>query len=402
MPSVTGCRTADIHIASNDPNESRFDINLVGNLTITDAIDLSGGFNIEVGITPWLAQTTTAHDGHDAARSGTITGGQDCWMQTTITGPGTLCYWWKVSSESGYDFLEFYLDGVLQRGRISGEVNWQQVSINLPDGSHSVKWRYKKDWATSSGQDAGWVDEVSFLPDNPSPVTTWLLGNGFTADANLQSDPNGDGVSLLMAYALNLDPRLVLSGNIPKPVLAGNQLSLTFYAGSEGITYLAETSTDLHTWTTTGVTISAADANKFRTASVPMTGSQRFMRLGVSVAETPVTAWLLANGFPTDTNLQSDPNVDGVNLLMAYALNLNPRQNLSGNIPQPMLVGNQMSLTFYAGSAGVTYTVESSTDLQTWSADGVTVLVDPQDSNYRTATVNRTGPVRFMRLGVQY
>jgi hypothetical protein len=282
MPTATGCRTADIHIASNDANQNPFDFNLTGNLTLADAIDLSGVFTVDVGITPWLAQTTTSHDGHGAACSGTITDGQDSWMQTTITGPGTLSYWWKVSSESGYDFLEFYLDGVLQRGRISGEVNWQQVSINIPVGSHSVKWCYKKDGATSSGQDAGWVDEVSFVSDNPSPVTTWLLANGFIADTNLQSDPNGDGVSLLMAYALNLDPNLNLSGSVPKPVIAANQMSLTFYGGNADVTYAVETSTDLQNWSTDGVTVSVPDGDNVRTATVNKTGPRRYLRLGVS------------------------------------------------------------------------------------------------------------------------
>ena len=47
-----------------------------------------------------------------------------------------------------------------------------------------------------------------------------------------------------MAYALNLDPKQNLSGSMPKPVIAGNQMSLTFYAGSSGVTYSAETSTE--------------------------------------------------------------------------------------------------------------------------------------------------------------
>lgn len=34
-------------------------------------------------------------------------------------------FWWKVSSESTYDKLQFILNDVLQSGSISGEVNWQ-------------------------------------------------------------------------------------------------------------------------------------------------------------------------------------------------------------------------------------------------------------------------------------
>ncbi|MCX6874730.1 MAG: cadherin-like beta sandwich domain-containing protein, partial [Verrucomicrobia bacterium] len=121
------------------------------------------------GDAAWFAQSTTTHDGVDAARSGTISASQESWMQTTVTGPGTLTYWWKVSSESGYDYLEFYLDGVLQSGRISGEVEWQQCSRIIPDGSHPLQWRYMKDGSLNRGQDAGWVDQVDFLMDHQPP-----------------------------------------------------------------------------------------------------------------------------------------------------------------------------------------------------------------------------------------
>jgi hypothetical protein len=86
-------------------------------------------------------------------------------MQTTVTnGPGTLTFWWSVSSELGYDYLEFYLDGILQNGRISGEVSWTQQTFNIAAGSHTLRWRYFKDIGLSSGQDRGWVDQVSFVP----------------------------------------------------------------------------------------------------------------------------------------------------------------------------------------------------------------------------------------------
>lgn len=46
-----------------------------------------------------------------AAQSGAIDDSQESWIATEVTGPGTLTFWWKVSSESGYDWLRFYLDG---------------------------------------------------------------------------------------------------------------------------------------------------------------------------------------------------------------------------------------------------------------------------------------------------
>ena len=121
------------------------------------------------------------------------------------------------------------------------------------------------------------VDMGSFTPTKP-----WLIDHGFPFDANLQSDPNSDGVSLLMAYALGIDPRQNLSGSMPQPVFGNGWMSLVFYAGSEGITYKAETSGNMHNWTSEGVSLSAPDANGYRTASIPADEPLRFIRLVVS------------------------------------------------------------------------------------------------------------------------
>jgi hypothetical protein len=115
-----------------------------------------------------------------------------------------------------------------------------------------------------------------------SPQAAWLAGHGLPVDSDLNSDSNGDGVSLLMAYALNLNPHLNLGGSLPGPVLTAGQLNLSFHAGAAGITYVVETCTDLTDWTTEGVSLSAPDENQVRTATVDRSGPCRFMRLVVS------------------------------------------------------------------------------------------------------------------------
>jgi len=124
-----------------------------------------------------------------------------------------------------------------------------------------------------------WQGYAAVNMGNSTPAATWLLSNNLPYNADLQTDPNGDGVSLLMAYALNLDPKQNLGGSMPKPVMAGNQMSLTFYAGSAGVSYLVQSSTDLQTWSATGVSLSAPDANNFRTATVNQNGPKKFLRI---------------------------------------------------------------------------------------------------------------------------
>ena len=114
-----------------------------------------------------------------------------------------------------------------------------------------------------------------------SPIKTWLITAGLPYDSDLQSDSNQDGVNLLMAYALNLDPSKNLTGSLPKPVLGANQLGISYYSGAPGISYTVVTSTDLIHWTSSGVSVSPPDVNLVRTATVPVGSGARFMRLMV-------------------------------------------------------------------------------------------------------------------------
>ena len=120
------------------------------------------------------------------------------------------------------------------------------------------------------------------IDDIARPATAWLLSHQLPHAANLSEDPDGDGVSLRMAYALNLNPLLNLQNALPAPVVTATDLNLSFYGASRGITYQVETSTDLTSWTTQGVTLSAVGPDGVRTASVPRDTASRFLRLAVS------------------------------------------------------------------------------------------------------------------------
>jgi len=128
-------------------------------VTLGEAVDNTGLTWSTFGSAHWFGQTSTSYYGGDAAQSGKVIDDAYTWIQTTVTGPGTLSFYWKVSSEAGYDYLEFYIDGALQ-SEISGEVNWQQKSFSLASGSHLLVWSYSKDRSVSTGSDAGWLDRV--------------------------------------------------------------------------------------------------------------------------------------------------------------------------------------------------------------------------------------------------
>ncbi len=114
--------------------------------------------------TYWAGQTNVFRTDGEAAVSGAVTHGQESWMQATVTGVTNYSFWWKVSSETNYDLLNFYVDGALQFTN-SGEVNWQlKTNLTLSPGTHTLRWAFTNDATQVGGQNRGWVDDVIFRP----------------------------------------------------------------------------------------------------------------------------------------------------------------------------------------------------------------------------------------------
>ena len=136
------------------------------------ALETSGLTWSAGGAAKWATQSVITHDGVDALKSGLIAGDQESWVETTITGPGTLIFWWKVSSEEGLDLLSFTLDDTVLN-LISGEQDWSSLMYAIDPGSHRIRWSYRKDGSVDDGLDAGWLDQVQLIFNNndlPSPV----------------------------------------------------------------------------------------------------------------------------------------------------------------------------------------------------------------------------------------
>jgi subtilisin family serine protease len=142
----------------------------------------------------WYGQKQTLRSGDTTgyAISADITDSEATSMQASVTGPGTLSFMWSVSSETGWDYLEFWINGVKQSGSISGNVAWAQRSFTLSSGSQTLRWTYRKDESLSSGSDAGFVDRVSFVSGSTPPTTfTLQLNKSGTRYGTVSSSPSG-------------------------------------------------------------------------------------------------------------------------------------------------------------------------------------------------------------------
>ena len=156
-------------------------------ISLADAVDAPNRPWTTNGTPRWIGQTNVSHDGFDAAQSGAIGDDTSTSMQTTVTGPGTIRFWWRVSSEPSNDRLRFYVNGV-EQARISGEVNWERRVFNLGNSNQALQWHYSKDDEIAQGQDRGWVDEVEFFPGtNGAPIVVSINLTGERATLSWMS-----------------------------------------------------------------------------------------------------------------------------------------------------------------------------------------------------------------------
>ncbi|MCD4731158.1 MAG: hypothetical protein K8R74_11180, partial [Bacteroidales bacterium] len=123
------------------------------------------------GNADWFITDVDPYEGTYCAQSGAITHNQTSEMEVelNVTTADNISFYRKVSSESGWDKLFFYIDGT-EKGQWSGEVAWGQVSYPVTAGLHTLKWEYYKDGNTSNGSDCAWVDYIIFPPISPPPA----------------------------------------------------------------------------------------------------------------------------------------------------------------------------------------------------------------------------------------
>jgi hypothetical protein len=91
------------------------------------------------------------------------------------------------------------------------------------------------------------------------------------------SDPDHDGIVNLLEYAFGFDPEKGSAALMPKLGKSGSNATLSFPALRAELTYGVEVSTDLKTWSTTGVTLTTNGTTK--TATYPMSAQKAFLRI---------------------------------------------------------------------------------------------------------------------------
>jgi len=189
----------------------------------------------------WTITSSTVYEGAYSAKSGSITHSQSTTMQVTmdVMQAGDISFYYKVSSESGWDYLQFFID-TSTKGEWSGEQGWAEASYAVTPGQHTFKWTYYKDGSYTSGSDCGWIDNIIFpmigapvsivtsiLPDwtHNVPYSQQLDATGGSGGYTW-SDPSGD----LLGTGLSISAGGLVSGT---PTSVG-EISFTAHVEDNG------------------------------------------------------------------------------------------------------------------------------------------------------------------------
>ncbi|MBN1339078.1 MAG: choice-of-anchor D domain-containing protein [Bacteroidales bacterium] len=187
------------------------------------------------GNLPWTITTTAPYEGTYCSRSGAIGNSQSSsmFLVINVASAGNISFARKVSSETGYDFLKFYIDGSMM-DQWSGNVAWGEVSFPLSQGNHTLKWEYVKDANTIGGSDCAWVDYIIFPPlSPPAPAIA-------VTPVSLDFGQVFIGDNLTKPLTISNNGSMALSGSITTPAgyavaLADNTLAFNVQPGQSTV-----------------------------------------------------------------------------------------------------------------------------------------------------------------------
>jgi hypothetical protein len=177
-------------------------IRLIGNKTagalfglpLPEVLDAPSLAFVRGGNVGFYGQLVMSHDGVDAASSGPLGVREQSWMETTVTGPGSLSFWWKISADTANTAI--FSVNAQPAVQVSGDANWRVETIDFTAGQATLRWTYTNVFNNSSRSNAAWVDEITWIPGESAPRilqpptnTTVLTGSDVTFSVRASGTP---------------------------------------------------------------------------------------------------------------------------------------------------------------------------------------------------------------------
>ena len=124
---------------------------------------------------PWTFCTDEPYEGNYCLKSGSIGNSSETYVVMTydVAENDSIAFYYKVSSESGYDKMHFYIDNQ-EKDNWSGSIGWSRAQYAVTAGTHTFKWSYGKDTSVTSGSDCCWLDFVILPADRSLAVSAGI------------------------------------------------------------------------------------------------------------------------------------------------------------------------------------------------------------------------------------
>ncbi len=209
-------------------------------LTLTGALDAEELVWTTDGAA-WLPQVAVSYDGVDAAQSGQVIGDDVSGLETTLTGPGTLSWSWRLDS-AGNASVDVFLDGQwLSAYEPTGE--WTAETLEIGEGEHTVRFEFWNAGTAATITDCAYLDQVSWVPAvsadpipalaadaTPSAVTNAIENAGFADEAGVMAAIGGSATNYI---AFKTWAQGVAGGE--EAVVASDHAAVSWLLGAEAL-----------------------------------------------------------------------------------------------------------------------------------------------------------------------
>ena len=232
-------------------NNEEYELNLPYSLMIGKAMEdfesnSFSSYNWVNGNKPWEITSSNVYAGSYSARSKTNLGNgsyqntsnSDLSITLNVTEASSISYFRKVSSESNYDFFTFAIDGNVME-ELSGEVDWDHSSFEVTPGTHTFRFRYAKDYSTSSGSDCAWIDNIIFPTSGATmaPTSPLLVIDHYDIEGTYAGNIVLNGNQPVIKVVFNNEGNTVASNIQATLSTDNNNININGNSGSDVVSY---------------------------------------------------------------------------------------------------------------------------------------------------------------------
>jgi M6 family metalloprotease-like protein len=162
-------------VATADTSDSVF---VISGITFPVAGKMPDGwFTPSFADAKWIVEKSDVYEGtHSLVTSAMGDGKTAAIAYQSNFKAGNVSFYMKVSSENGFDFGRFYIDGKRQsfpvavgKNGMTGDTKWTYLSFPISAGNHTLQWTYEKDDSYSEQKDRAWLDGVT-LPQTTQEI----------------------------------------------------------------------------------------------------------------------------------------------------------------------------------------------------------------------------------------